>query len=72
MIAAGLQDQDPGEAYKVDLLHGPRENVRDREIALAYVRNARFFRYASEPEILTRFGEVKRLAVRDGPPGVRE
>ncbi len=60
MIAADLQDHDPGEAYKVDLMHGPREKAQDREIALAYVRNARFFRYASEPEVLAQFGEVSR------------
>jgi hypothetical protein len=51
---------DPAEGYHLDLATGPRENVRDREMALSYVRHAHLLAHASDAEILTRFGEVSR------------
>lgn len=53
VIAAGAAGYDPEEAYKLDLLNGQRKGVRDREIALSYVRNARAFEHMS-PEHLER------------------
>lgn len=68
VLAAGMAEEDPGEAYAVDLLQGPRTNVRDREIALGYVRNARFFAAMSPSQFLQRFGEIQRaLAYLDQP-----
>ena len=36
VLAAGLEREDPAEAYAVDPLTGPRSDVRDRELALGY------------------------------------
>ncbi len=68
MFAAGLEGADPAADYEVDLWNGPRPDVRDREIALAYVRNARWFRSASEREYLGRFGEISRAVEHLGQP----
>ncbi len=43
VLAAGLEQFDPEEAYRVALFDGVRENVIDREIALSYLRNAQAF-----------------------------
>ncbi|MCI4664943.1 MAG: hypothetical protein MRY74_09505 [Neomegalonema sp.] len=59
-IAADLADDDPGEAYQVDLLNGPRHKVEHRELALGYVHNARFFATASLNEFCKRFPEIHR------------
>lgn len=40
VLAAGLDGEDPEEAYKVDLLTGARRAGSDRAMALAYVRFA--------------------------------
>lgn len=40
IMAASLENYDPDDAYAVPLMSGPRSDVRDREIALSYVRNA--------------------------------
>ena len=40
VLAAGVADQDPSEAYRVDLLTGERDAEPDRELALAYERAA--------------------------------
>lgn len=51
-LAADLATYDPEEAYAV--------GVRDREMALSYVRKARYFAHAPHAEILSRFGEISR------------
>lgn len=58
-LAAELGDDDPSEAYEVDLLEGPREG-QDRELALAYVRNARRVRAITPSELTQVFPEVSR------------
>ena len=40
ILAAGLEQEDPAEAYKVDLFTGERSPGPGRELALAYVRSA--------------------------------
>ncbi|MEM7399766.1 MAG: hypothetical protein AAF354_12615 [Pseudomonadota bacterium] len=54
----GLEHTDPAEAYKTDILVDPLEGVQDREMALAYLRNARLFQQMSETDLLIRFPEV--------------
>jgi 7-cyano-7-deazaguanine synthase in queuosine biosynthesis len=51
MLAAGLEGEDPAEAYRVDLMTGARERIADRELALAYVRSADMCRVLT-PELL--------------------
>ncbi|RYH08456.1 hypothetical protein [Tropicimonas sp. IMCC6043] len=70
VLSQGLEDQDPGEAYAHDLLKGDLPGVRDREMALSYVRNAQFLALADIPDFQTRFPEVLR-AINDigDPPG---
>lgn len=52
VLAAGCARDDPAEMYAVDLLSGDRLGA-DRELALAYVRNARAWRSMTS-EILVR------------------
>jgi 7-cyano-7-deazaguanine synthase in queuosine biosynthesis len=64
--AAGLETFDPAEAYAVHPLLGPRRDVRDREIALGYIRNAEWFRAAPEAQFLQQFGEASRAITHLG------
>lgn len=69
VLAAGLGTEDPGEAYAVDLFTGPRRDVRDREMALSYLRHARRLRAMTDREFMAKFGEVSRaLSCFDEPP----
>ena len=52
LLAAGCERFDPAEMYGVDLLLGPRLSD-DRELVLAYVRNARAWRSIT-PDVLLR------------------
>jgi 7-cyano-7-deazaguanine synthase in queuosine biosynthesis len=61
VLAAGQEDQDPGEAYKVDLLLGERPAGPDREMALAYVRSASKIRQMGDVAFFARYGEVSRV-----------
>ena len=71
VLSAGLEARDPGEAYNLDLLDGPRTRVQDREIALAYVRNARWFTFASQSQFFQRFGEISRATDHlEDPPEI--
>lgn len=38
-LAAGLDLEDPAEAYAVDLMTGARNRVQDREMVMSYLRN---------------------------------
>lgn len=70
VLSLGLDARDPGMAYQVDLMDGPRNTVRDREMVLSYVRNARFFRAATRSQFLHRFPEVTdALGHLDTAPG---
>lgn len=59
ILGAGLEACDPSEAYDVDLLTGPRLR-EDRELSLAYVRNARAYRSMSPTDLMRRQPEVAR------------
>lgn len=65
VLAAGLAESDPAEAYAVDLLDGPRHGA-DRELALAYVRQARAYRAMFPAQLLRHHPEVARALDREG------
>jgi hypothetical protein len=60
MLAAGLADQDPAEAYKVDLFTGARPSAIDREMALAYVRMASTINTMTDLAFFSKYGEAYR------------
>lgn len=60
VLAAGCEDQEPPEMYGVDLLRGPRLD-HDRELALAYVRNARAWRAVTPMSLIEKHPEVTRV-----------
>ena len=63
-LGAGAAELDPGEAYVVDLLLGPRAPGVDRAMAVDMVRSALEFRRLSEDEFATRFaGELAWLTM---------
>jgi len=69
VLAAGLTRLDPGEAYKVDLLQDARRDVRDRETALSYVRNAYAFEHIAEADLESAFPAVlNAVCYLDHPP----
>ena len=61
VIAAGMADEDPAEAYGVDLFTGERPTGPDREMALAYVRMAERIKHMSEEAFRSSFGEISRI-----------
>lgn len=67
-LAARMEEADPVEAYAVDPLEGPRTDVRDREIALGYIHNARFFASMAPVDFMRKAGEIQRaIAYTDQP-----
>lgn len=58
ILAAGLEQYDPAEAYRVDLLKGAREALIDREVALSYVRNAFAYEHMTPQALRTHFPAV--------------
>lgn len=60
ILAQSCERYDPTEGYRVDLLAGHRLGD-DRELALAYVRNARGWRAMSPTALLARHPEVTRV-----------
>jgi len=63
-LGAGAAELDPGEAYSVDLLLGPRAPGVDRAMAVDMVRSALEFRRLSEDDFATRFaGEFAWLTM---------
>lgn len=58
MLAAGQEQYDPADAYRVDLMDDPRSGVVDREIALSYVRNAHAFEFMSPDSLERHFPAV--------------
>lgn len=57
-LAAGLETQDPKEAYAVDLLDGVRRSVIDKETALSYVRAAQQYVHATPDVLQQRYPEI--------------
>src|SRR5262245_43502395 len=63
-LGAGAAELDPGEAYLVDLLLGPRAPGVDRAMAVDRVRSALEFRRLSDDDFATRFaGEFAWLTM---------
>ena len=60
MLAAGLAEQDPAEAYKVDLFTGARASGPDREMALSYVRMASTINTMTDLAFFSKYGEANR------------
>jgi len=69
VLASGLGDADPKEAYGVDLLTDPRDEGEPRTMLAAYVETASAVTKMSPLDFFSKFGEVSR-AVRhiDGSP----
>jgi 7-cyano-7-deazaguanine synthase in queuosine biosynthesis len=61
VLAAGQEDEDPAEAYKVDLFEGSRRAGPDREMALAYVRSASRIQQLEDVAFFAQYGEVSRI-----------
>lgn len=51
VLAAGLIRFDPEEAYRVALMDDARNDVRDREIALSYLRSAQTYEHVTPSEL---------------------
>ncbi len=78
ILAAGLADDDPAEAYKVDLLTGKRAVGEQRTAVEQYVQRATKMHGAGEERFFTDFPEASRVLRHVGLPvataavGVRE
>lgn len=60
ILAAGLEQEDPEEAYRVDLFTGERPPGPDREMALAYVRSATTISRMTDVAFFARYGDASR------------
>ncbi len=61
LLAAGLEEHDPAEAYEVDLFTGRRAKLEDRTMVLDFTDAAdRFARCSSSEEFFSSFGEAWR------------
>lgn len=58
VLAANLEEQDPEDAYAVALFGDPRQEVRDREIALSYVRNALNFEAMTPTDLRDHYSSI--------------
>lgn len=61
VLAAGQEEEDPSEAYKVDLFKGERPAGPDREMALAVVRSASRVKQMEDVAFFARYGEASRI-----------
>lgn len=62
-LAAGLENDDPAEMYRIDLLAGERQDGEERTMAEAFVRRALEFRRMTEIGFFGQCaGEVSRAA----------
>jgi hypothetical protein len=68
VLAAGLESQDPEEAYHRDVLRDARPSVQDKEIALSYLRNALFFETMAPAELERRFPAIHGAVEDVGEP----
>ena len=71
VLAAGVADQDPAEAYRVDLLTGERDAGPDRDLALAYERAATEINWMAGDTFFAHYGEVSRIVAYFAEPAVR-
>jgi hypothetical protein len=60
ILAAGLEEEDPAGAYKIDLFTDERMPGPGRELALAYVRSASVIDRMTEVDFFSRYGEASR------------
>ena len=69
VLAAGLQPFDPEEAYRIDLMTGPRDRVQDKEVALSYVRSAFGYEIMNGDDLVTRYpGLLNAVSSLGEPP----
>ena len=68
VLAAGVADQDPAEAYRVDLLTGERDAGPDRELVLAYERAATEINRMADDTFFAHYGEVSRIVAYFAEP----
>jgi hypothetical protein len=61
ILAAGQGQEDPGEAYKVDLFSGDRQPGPDRDMALAFVRSASKIDEMTDVAFFAHYGETTRI-----------
>lgn len=61
ILAAGQVDEDPAEAYSVDLFLGKRQPGPDREMALSYVRSASLIQKMADVAFFAQYGEASRV-----------
>ncbi|MEM9625340.1 MAG: hypothetical protein AAGA21_03845 [Pseudomonadota bacterium] len=66
VLAAGLADQDPEEAYKVQLFTDPRPEGPERELTLGYVRTRADIERMEDVAFFAHYGEIGR-ALRHFP-----
>jgi hypothetical protein len=60
VLAAGLANEDPAEAYKIDLFTGVRSGGPDSEMALSYVRMASEINTMTDLTFFSKYGEANR------------
>jgi hypothetical protein len=61
VLAAGQGQEDPEEAYKIDLFWGDRQAGPDREMALAFVRSASKIHEMTDVAFFAHYGETSRI-----------
>jgi hypothetical protein len=61
VLAAGQEDEDPTDAYKIDLLLGERGAGPDREMALSFVRSASRLNQMTEVAFFAHYAETSRI-----------
>ena len=61
VLAAGVEDHDPAEAYGVDLLTGERKEGEPRTMLAAYVETASKVAEMSALDFFGRYGEASRV-----------
>ena len=61
ILAAKQEDEDPAEAYKVDLFVEERQAGPDREMALAFVRSASDVHKMTDVAFFAQYGETSRI-----------
>ena len=61
VLAAGHANEDPEEAYKVDLFTGERPPGPDREMALSFVRSASRIKQMADVAFFAHYGESSRI-----------
>jgi len=61
VLAAGLADHDPAEAYKVELLLQPRDDGESQTMLASYVETASQIADMSAMDFFSRYGEISRV-----------